>query len=134
VFPAAASRAVEKCASLLLASWMTGWREQKGERRGRKRETRGAAESKKEKGKKRRKRRRRRRTSIYHPAKWARWTGLETSRLEAPRCAQAQPTVSDDKAGSATLQKDVLCCDLTARFSRAFGCAIILHPARINQR
>jgi len=32
-----------------------------------------------------RQRRRRRRSSIYHPAKWARWTGLETSRLEAVR-------------------------------------------------
>lgn len=138
MFPAA-SRAVEKRASLLVASWMTGWRDPRRERkiekerRGRKGETRGAAESKKEKrGEKKRKQRRRRRSSIYHPAKWARWTGLETCRLGGS--ARAQPTVSDDKAGSATLQRDVLCCDLTARFSRAFGCAIILHPARINQR
>jgi len=42
-------------------------------------------ESKKEKRKKKEKaERRRRRSSIYHPAKWARWTGFETSSLEAP--------------------------------------------------
>lgn len=136
VFPAAASRAVEKCASLLLASWMTGWRDpgSRGTEAEKKRGETSGGEAKKKRGKKEREQRRRRRSSIYHPAKWARWTGLETSRLEAPRFARAQPTVSDDKTGSATLQRDVLCCDLTARFSRAFGCAIILHPTRLNQR
>lgn len=54
VFPAAASRAVEKCASLLLASWMTGWRDPGGEEpRRRKRERRDERRrGKKEKRKK----------------------------------------------------------------------------------
>lgn len=54
VFPAAASRAVEKCTSLLL-SWMTGWRDPGRESRRKKRETRGAAaenEKRKKKGRK----------------------------------------------------------------------------------
>lgn len=131
--PAARGRKVREPPPRILDDRVAG--SEAEEPRRRKGEARRAAErQKKKRGKKRRERRRRRRSSIYHPAKWARWTGLETSRLEAPRFARAQPTVSDDKTGSATLQRDVLCCDLTARFSRAFGCAIILHPTRLNQR
>lgn len=50
-------------------------------------ESRGAKkerqEERRQKGRKARKKgeKERRRSSIYHPAKWARWTGLETSRL-----------------------------------------------------
>jgi len=52
VFPAAASRAVEKCTSLLLASWMTGWREPGREARQKKRDKRSGREQKRKGGKK----------------------------------------------------------------------------------
>lgn len=53
VFPAAASRAVEKCASLLLASWMTGWRDPGGGTEAeKKRDETSGGEAKKEKRKK----------------------------------------------------------------------------------
>lgn len=103
-----------------------------GGSRGRKREARGAAESKKEKGRKKEKAEKgeEEEEEIVH------LSSCKVGKMDGTRNfpSRAQPTVSDDKAGSATLQRDVLCCDLTARFSRAFGCAIILHPARINQR
>lgn len=53
VFPAAASRAVEKCASLLLASWMTGWRDPgRGTEAEKKRDGTSGGEARKKRGKK----------------------------------------------------------------------------------
>lgn len=85
VFPAAANHAVEKCTSLLLSSWMTGRRDPGREpRRKKKRDKRSGSRKRK---KKKMRKKERRRSFIYHPAKWARWTGLETSRLPLGGCA-----------------------------------------------
>lgn len=132
MFPAAASRAVEKCASLLLASWMTGWRDPGRAEAEKERQEESGREQKRKGGKKGESGEGGgdRPSIILQSGQDGRDSKLPVSRL---RSARAQPT-SDDKTGSATLQRDVLCCDLTVRFSRAFGCAIILHPARINQR
>ncbi|KAL0130153.1 hypothetical protein PUN28_002038 [Cardiocondyla obscurior] len=47
--------------------------------------------------------------------------------------AEAQPTVSDDKAWISHLTKGRIMLRPYGKILTAFGCAIILHPTRINQ-